>query len=97
MHLSVSNHTGVLYLVLNFLSSLYCNCNFTAAIRRKKKCAYSYLQFASTSEKDSGGIHRAGKHRLNETEETVKNKIIISYNEPFSILVFTSIVVQDKS
>lgn len=82
MYLSVSNHTGVLYLVLNFLSSLYCECNFTAAIKEKKKCAYSYLYFASTSEKDSRGIHGAGKQRLNETEETMKNKIIISYNEP---------------
>lgn len=34
------------------------------------------------SEKGSGGVRQAGKHRLNETEETVKNKIIISYNEP---------------
>lgn len=37
MHLSVSNLTGVLYLVLNFLSSLYRDCNFTAALRRREK------------------------------------------------------------
>lgn len=66
MHLSVSNHTKVLYLVLKFLSSKYCDSNFTEARREKKKkkevfiLLSSYLMFASISEKDTGHIHLAG-------------------------------------
>lgn len=50
------------------------------------------------SEKNSGGVHRVGKFRLNESEETVKKKKNnINYNKLYSILVSTSIVIHGQS